>query len=274
MSTQIIPFENAAPVALSDDARKAMDISGDVPEDTSRRFISLKGKQFSFKKEDGEMYYHPERYIDLVIVGISPKGSSNSRTFYAKGYDSGSTAPPDCASNDGISPAPSVESPQAAKCITCPQNVWGTDKDADGKPSKGKACKEGKILLVVAPDDLMGTVRSIRLPVTTLANLTAYSKTVAKRGFVIPQIVTRMSFDPSTEYQKLVFEPVGALDEEGCSQVVEVMNSDLVQSWIANPQVDVTPQEDDAPEPEPALPVKKTRKKAMSVKDVAEKYRR
>jgi len=75
-------------------------------------------------------------YLDFVLLR---KNKLKSHTFYEKGYQDGSDAPPDCVSTDGIGPDDSSKFPQSHLCDTCPQHVW---KYQERTGKDGRACSD------------------------------------------------------------------------------------------------------------------------------------
>jgi hypothetical protein len=107
--------------------------------------------------------------------------------------------------------------------------VYGSKINDDG--SKGFECSNSKrlaVAMVNAIDDPM----LIRVPGASLKGLTAYADTLAKRGVVYQQVVTKVSFDPQVAHPQLVFSGVGFVDEKTLAKVAESMNSNVVGQII------------------------------------------
>ena len=91
----------------------------------------------------------PITSVSIVIVGLSPHVS---RAYYADDYNPNATEQvPDCASDDGVSPNPSVPNPQAELCEDCPMNAWGSTRRPG---SRAKACREFKRIAIASVADL------------------------------------------------------------------------------------------------------------------------
>lgn len=69
--------------------------------------------------------------------------------FYEGKFDSNAIKPPVCAAQGAkiaeLKPVPTAPKPQAENCHDCPKNQWGSD-------GKGKACKNTRVLAVIAKD--------------------------------------------------------------------------------------------------------------------------
>ena len=205
--------------------------------------LSIKGKVFTLVKQDdrkiitreldGEQV--PAAALEVVIVAANP---NLSKVWYKGGYEDGANSKPDCFSNDGIAPDDSVESPQAKKCATCPKNVWGS-----GSNGKGKACGDSRRVALSAPDQINEPML-LRVPAASLKPLAEYGKKLDNRGVGFESVVTKIKFDMEEATPKLVFVPVGFLDEYQVNQVDEIAKSDKVQQIIglqAAPEHDVLP---------------------------------
>lgn len=189
--------------------------------------ISFKGKTWALV-ENGERTLlvngdgDPRPAIEVVIVKASP---TISKTYYASGYEEGSSDQPDCHSNDGVGPAPDAANPQAKKCATCPRNIWGSKITESGK--KGRECADVKRLAVADPDDL-DKLCLLRVPAASLKFLSQFADTLSKRGAPYQAVVTRIGFDPSVAHPQFTFKAPRWLTEEQLDKVEELQRGDLV----------------------------------------------
>lgn len=197
--------------------------------------ISIKGKAFAVVRDgEREILRNPKdpeaaaTSLDLVLVKAN-KGTS--KVFYLQGYDKDSEGQkPDCYSNDGITPGADAQNKQANKCATCKHNQWGsrvTDKGA----SKGKACSDS-VRIAVAPAGQINDAMLLRVPPASIKALGEYGRQLAKRNVGYNMVVTKVSFDMEAESPKLMFKPVGFLDDDGFGEVQEMMESDLVANIL------------------------------------------
>lgn len=223
--------------------------------------ISLKGRQFRFivGGEEEEKTSNP---IEVVIVGVEPEAGM-SKTWYEKGYQPGSTDPPDCSSWDGIQPDSWVNKPQAQLCANCPHMVWGSAKSMSGK--KAKACKESKRIIVARVGDLDGILFIMNVTIASLKALSTYGMFLSKNQLPYSAVVTRISFVdsdfPEVEFEFARFLPesegkamISRAEEKEWKQFSEstprVANNAQPQGQIANntPQGSApTPSDADAP---------------------------
>lgn len=193
--------------------------------------LSIKGKVFTIVKQDerkiitreldGEQV--PAAALEIVILAANP---NLSKVWYKGGYEDGSNSKPDCFSNDGIAPDASVEAPQSKKCATCPKNVWNS-----GSNGKGKACGDSRRVAIAAPDQINEPML-LRVPAASLKPLAEFGKKLENRGTSFDSVVTKIKFDMEEATPKLVFLPVGFMDESQLEQVDEAAKSDKVQQII------------------------------------------
>ena len=197
--------------------------------------ISIKGKAFAVVRDgEREILRNPKdpesaaTSLDLVLIKAN---KSTSKVFYIKGYDKDSEGQkPDCYSNDGIAPAADAQNTQAAKCATCKHNQWGSRITEKGA-SKGKACSDS-VRIAVAPAGQINDAMLLRVPPASIKALGEYGQQLAKRNVGYNMVVTKVSFDMEAESPKLMFKPVGFLDDDGFSEVQEMMESDLVSNIL------------------------------------------
>lgn len=171
--------------------------------------ISLRGRKFRLI-EGGEEIRKPADELFVVILAVEPGAGLMSKTFYANGYQSGDSAPPDCSSANGVTPDPWVSDPQSNKCQTCPKNVFGSAKSRNG--GKAKACKDSKRLWVVEPDKIDGTVYALGVPVTSLKAMAEYGQLLKANGIPTAAVITQLTMK-DTEFPELEFNFVGVLEE-------------------------------------------------------------
>lgn len=247
--SNIIPFEGAkVPAYLKQaEAAPANELMANVGGG-GFPVMSIKGKSFTIVK-GGErttlMNPNDEDEVATSITAVILKANASlSKIWYAKAYAEGSDAKPDCFSNDGIAPDPSVESPQAKKCSICPKNEWGSRIGDDGR--KGKACSDSRRLAIAPPDDLENPML-LRAPPATLKPLAEYGAELAKRGVPYNAVITKIGFDREAASPKLTFKPVGFLSEEQYTKVQEVVGEDVVASILGKIGETPVPEAGDAP---------------------------
>lgn len=73
-------------------------------------------------------------------------------TYYETGYDPANTTVPTCFSVGGHAPESTSTNKQADECSKCPKNEFGSGKNPDGTPGKGKACANQRRLILQIKD--------------------------------------------------------------------------------------------------------------------------
>ena len=177
--------------------------------------VSIKGGVFRLVSGGKEIASIDDRHLDVIIVKAAPKVS---RVFYMAKYDAENPAGPDCWSNDGEKPDASLDSPQAATCMSCPQNIAGSGN------GNSRACRYQQRLAVVLENNPTGDVLQLTLPATSIFGkeegdkrpLQAFARYLAVQSPPInpEQIVTRMRFDTKAEAPKLFFQPMRWLTDD------------------------------------------------------------
>jgi hypothetical protein len=119
--------------------------------------LSIKGNRFRFYRGGTEVYVHPDRELEVVIIGANP---GVSRIWFKNPYGQVEGQRPTCWSHDGVAPeAPPEQIPQVQtsagwrpvnSCAECPNNVKGSGQNG------GRACQFKKRVVVVSPDDIDG----------------------------------------------------------------------------------------------------------------------
>lgn len=264
MSNEISLFQQNVPDYIKevgvDELTKSLGGAGGMKR------ISIRGSVFRMMVNGEEIAKNENRAMNIVVVNGT---KYVARKFYAGSYTPGETAPPDCWSNDGLTPDASIEAPQHANCEGCPQNIKGSgQKDS-------RACRFEKRLAVVLADDIKGSVYQLILPSKSYFGkgdqdhmpFEQYAKYVASQGYNINMIVTEMKFDSDSESPKLIFKPIGFLNREqwevakSQGQTPEAKNAVIqTASQTDKPKAIAAPAKAEAPEV--AEPVKKTSKKA------------
>ena len=180
-------------------------------------------------------------------------------TLYSKPFDPDTPASPDCfaISKDGeaMMPDPSIDNPQSASCATCAFAQWGSDVK-DGKPSKGKRCKESR-RLVFLPKSALDSVEDVKnaelaqvkLPVTSVRAWGGFVNTLAVT-LQLPYyaVVSELTTKPDLKTQfKVVITPVARIEDTGILRAILTKREEAMR--IAMLPFDTTPQgEEVAPE--------------------------
>ncbi len=252
----IIPANIQVPAHLADKVGKpsalAASLSGGMAttEDAYPR-ISIKGSRFRIVEGKTETVLDSNT-LEAVIVGANPR---LSKTWYAKEWNPDVEATgPDCYSLDGVSPHSAVEAPQNDLCASCEHNAWGSKVTPNGQ--QVKACSDQKRLAIVAADDPEGAVYLLSVTPAALKGLNQYQKELSVRG-IAPEIVrTKVSFDTSASFPKLMFAFGGFNDEQTQTAVDKLFGTEQVKEITGELAVVSKPVEVPAVEskPEPVAP--------------------
>jgi len=157
---------------------------------------STGGAFIKIDQKGGEFFEIPglgqaDSPMEVVIVDYI-----SVNALYKGKYDPNNIVPPDCwAINkelNAMAPSPNVSKPEAKSCSICPNNEFGSD-------GAGKACKNTKLLAVVAPDSGdEDDLRYIRVSPTGLKSFNSFVSGVAARMKKPPvSVVVEMSIVPS-----------------------------------------------------------------------------
>ena len=167
--------------------------------------------------------------LDVMIVGANP---SMSKVWYAGAYDPKATEfkAPDCFSDNGVGPSATCEKPQCATCTLCPNNVWGSKVSTNGK--KTKACADYKKLAVVLAHDADAPVYELRVPPASIGDLARVMQKMVNNGIPVPAVIFQLSFDPSADHPKIVFNPLGYANEQQLAVASKWVNSAEVTEAI------------------------------------------
>lgn len=253
--------------------------------------IKLSGKQFVFINESNEETAYPpgklvagpgdNLYLPVVILRAK---RAFTKTFYMQAYNptDDEHAAPDCMSTDGERPDAGVFAQQSELCATCPQNAFGTGKDQNGNPTKGKACTDSKMLAVFVGG--FGTYQ-LKVPPASLKNFGQYVRELTKRNYRVDAIITYVGFDLASDFPVLEFQFGGFVPEKTLPKLAELAASSEVDAIInpigmvsAAPKVlaapapaEVAPPEPDSAEIEAELAKAKAETAAKKKADAAAK---
>lgn len=238
--------------------------------------LSTEGKRFTVIEKGKETVINdprtdePANSIQVVIVRANP---NNNRSYYTTGFQKGIKSRPACFSNDGVKPDAQSTDPQAKSCAVCPHNRFGSAIDQNGMPGKGKACTESKLLAVAAPDRLDRPML-LRVPPTSLKNLTFYGKLLAEKGVNFKLVATKIGFDPKVTHQQLTFAPVGFLPDHVVEGVFDIQDDETILRITGEARFGNEEEEAPAPvarvAPAPAPVVRKVRQDAPVAAPVEE----
>jgi hypothetical protein len=194
--------------------------------------ISIKGFQFTLRSAKGTVPLAPKgQHLDVVILAVDPPNKNVGKAYFVSSYSGdGDGDKPDCSSANGVTPDHWIEKPQCTACASCPQNVWGAKTNAKG--NQIKPCADHKRLIVVPRDNVGGDIAVVQVPPTSLKNLSNFGRELVKHHAAMTGVVTRLSFDQTSEYPKLEFTPVDFLDEASATAAYERSKSAELQDQL------------------------------------------
>jgi hypothetical protein len=260
--SNIIPVNfGALPAEYAAEARAESELGAGVSSGfavlsyrNGRWHTKYRGEEKLLTNDQGD----PRLSIEVVIIKAA---SAVAKTFYKDGYKEGSAEAPDCASTNGVTPDIGVKAKQCNTCAACPNNAWGSRVTSSGKA--GKACSDNKRAVVVPLGDLenelLGGPMMLRIPAASLNEAASYETRMKALGFPVHMIGTRVSFDTSVNYPKMLFREIRALAKWEIDRIKEYRNDprvirilsegDGVATPIAGPNFE---QPAPAPKPKPA----------------------
>src|SRR5436190_16627496 len=170
----------ALPASLARVAYDRNELSGGVVGGFGT--LSFRNSKWRVKyRGDEQMLYAddkrsiPAPTVDLVLVRSSV---ILSKLFYVNGYQVGSTDKPDCWSNNGVTPDPTVPVPQSPSCTICPHNRFASRLNEQGRTVKGKRCSDQRRVAVVPLGDMANEVYGgpmlLKIPPASLTSLSKY----------------------------------------------------------------------------------------------------
>lgn len=206
----------------------------------------------NFVLPNGEITEGP---IDLVILDFV-----SMNTFYEGTYDKDNPAPPVCFSigdnPDTLIPSVNATDVQAETCAVCPMN-----KFESAERGKGKACKNMRVLAVMPAEAVdEDAIWLLRVSPTGIKAYDAYVRNLAQRNNVAPiQVVTKVGFDPNSDYPSLRFAPESVLDGDALNFFVSRLEE---ASELIRTEPDYSQTETEEPAKKPAARKPAARKPA------------
>ncbi len=176
--------------------------------------INAAGQMFT-RKATGEVTLKP---VEVVILD-----ARKMRAYWDK--DDEDEKAPLCRSDDcKVGRCRTATGEYTRKCSQCPFNEWGSAVDDKGAPSRGKACKEMRWLLVLFPEQVLPIF--VSLPPTSITNFDTYaSGLLATPGTAFYTVVTRVKLEKAQHGNKVYsigsFEIVRKLTEAETRAVLD-----------------------------------------------------
>ena len=214
--------------------------------------ISYRGAKWRLRYQGNEQLMVDERGIPVpeIAVCLLRVPDHLSKRYYAGGYpgEGQDRKPPDCWSNDGIRPDPSLTPPNQpdgrplpATCARCYFDGIGSSvvKSPDGKViKKTKACGDYKRVAVklyypqMLDEEMANSPILLTVPAASLQNLKAYGKDLTRRKAHALARVTYIKLNDEVSYGKQEFRPGPALGDEEFVNVRAMRNSEEVAGML------------------------------------------
>lgn len=219
-TTQVtVPAHIAARIAARDGQKSAV-LSALLTEGLSYPRISTRASRYRLVEDGVETVVGIT--LDVVVVGSNPRVS---KIWYSKPFDGADNVRPDCFSNDGITPDPSVESPFHSNCAGCPNNVLGSKVTPNG--AKSKICSDQRHLAVVPAADPT-KVYGLTVSVSAMKALREYMKDLSNYGLIPEEVITELGFDEQASYPKVTFKQKGFVPEKALKAIEAMGSSEAV----------------------------------------------
>jgi len=223
MSNALALFDNAPKVPAEVDQYFG---AGNIKERQTVPSVTYGGKRWTLnvngekiplvkRDEDGE-----EVNVPILRVVVLDYAERMGRTYYPGEYDPEKPGQPECWSDDGRKPHPSVPEPKCGTCEACPLSAKGSKISAQGKAVS--ACGQHRMVVVV-PANNLGNFPPLRLKLAVTSNYDKKSPELEAAGWFAFQqytdllrargvkhsgrLVTKMKFDPNVDYAKVIFSP-------------------------------------------------------------------
>jgi len=137
-----------------------------------------------------ELFEFPDEAQKKKFEGII-LDTNRINAWWEESYDAtGGGTPPDCFSMNGIEPDLNCNKPQGMKCAECAKNKFGSGIGKEGKPSRGKACKNMKRVHVMLENEMLP--HRLTLPPSNLKAIDMYISLLTSKG--LPYQLVNTSF--------------------------------------------------------------------------------
>ena len=244
--------------------------------------ISIDGDKKTITKKDADGDDIPIRIMRAHILGFNP---NRGRAYYEGAYDRDNVQAPNCWSDDGKVPHPSIEEPISKKCETCPMSAKGSKVTDNNKATV--ACSQHRMLAVV-PGGGIDKIQPLRLKIAITSDWAKDDKeNQAQDWYAFQQyldylrsrnikntaaVITKIKFD-NTEYPKLLFQAGAWASPEQLTHIAELATDEdtlklLHGTWTSagpdgkkiDPKGKPLPEDDEDAEGPTVAPPKKTAK--------------
>ena len=228
MSQEIAPFNQAALPAYMQQLAGNTDVNQAATAGIggeSVNHISIAGGRFTVVRGQSKTQLQVWE-LELIFVLVNP---GINKAYYATKWDPAQDAvPPDCSSDDGVTPRADSKLLQCNTCAACPQNQFGS-KINPQTGAQGKACADKKFIAAVAPGQAGGEMLRLPVPVASLGDLGTLLRNLPKVPYYA--VVVGVSFDTAVSYPKLKFRPVRYVEEHEFQTILDRHGSDEAKQF-------------------------------------------
>jgi len=173
------------------------------------------GIAWSVSGPDGEAA--PTELVGVIVANQA------RRSFWYKAIGDGENTPPDCWSPDGVTGLGPEADKVGGHCARCPKSQFGSAVK-DGKPQKGQACSQKKMLFLLPSDSILPMC--VSLPPTSLAAFKQYLIGLIGKRLPVTGVVTKITLTKEknaggTAYAAARFEAINTLDPEATKKFTE-----------------------------------------------------
>jgi hypothetical protein len=245
--------------------------------------VRIDGEKRSLTRvnEDGD-----DEPLSTMRVVILDAAKTRGRTYYEGAYDPGKIAAPKCWSDNGQQPHASVAEPQCGSCKACPMSAKGSKITEQGKAIA--ACSQHRMLAVVPAGKLDSVPLRLKIAITSDWDADGVKGEEGKKGWLAfsnyrdhlaanglshsALVVTKIKFDNSVAYPKLLFSPDRWLNADEVAVIKPAVGSEEVKALLGGeytpngvdgvrteattpapaPTVKAAPKPAPAPDPAPA----------------------
>lgn len=186
--------------------------------------LSIQGARY---KVEGKLIGNEGIRFDAIIVQILPVN-----LFFKTKFDPATPTPPDCFSYGGVTPDPSVATKESDTCAGCPQNQYGSAKDATtGLAKKGKACANTNRLVLKVEGVELPVLLS--LPPTSTKAFNQYLKELTSKSIPYYAVRTEFAFDSGVQYPKPIMQGKSIItDRQMAKEIADYKNSPAVLNAV------------------------------------------
>jgi hypothetical protein len=184
-------------------------------DDTTWRPMWFAVKEFGFVSEAEEQ---PLLQMEGHIIAIR-----KARRYSVPDPDTGRRVPV-CVLSNRVNPdfGINLDTRDYVACATCPQNNWGSATNDAGVRTKGKACREKRLLMVLRDGDALPVI--VAAPPTSVRIVEDWKNKLITKGIKYPTVRVTLKVKRETGEEKAY----GVLQIHGDAPVPPAQQAELV----------------------------------------------